>query len=160
MHRRSHVMAIKDVLKVSRKTFLNPREWIGYDAIKDQTKTIWDILKALFTPAKPEREETFEQAMQRLELTEADVKTRGQTYFIYALSFLLLSIIAFFVDCYLLIYYHIISGFFLGLAVTLLLATQAFRFHFWYFQIKHRKLGCTFQEWRNGKINKPEEPTS
>jgi len=32
-------MALKDVVKVSRKTFFNPRAWVGYDQVKTSTLT-------------------------------------------------------------------------------------------------------------------------
>jgi len=33
------------------------------------------------------------------------------------------------------------------LALLLLCVAQAFKYHFWLFQIKKNKLGCTFSEW-------------
>ena len=57
--------------------------------------------------------------------------------------------------------YLLFSGFLLScllaIAVSILSLSQAFRYHFWYFQIKHRKLGCTFEEWREGKPRSAEE---
>lgn len=153
-------MAIKDVFKVSRKTFFNPRAWLGYDQLKSQTSTIWDIFKKLFTPAKPERQETFDEAMKRLEITEDDLKVKKATYLNYAIAFIMLATISFISSFFYLFYYHTFAGMMLGFAVTTLFATQAFRFHFWYFQIKHRKLGCTYQEWRQGKPFEPKEPTA
>jgi intracellular multiplication protein IcmV len=151
-------MAIKDVFKVNRKTFFNPRGWIGYDELANQTQNIWDILKNLIAPAKPQRKESFTEAMQRLNLTEADLKEKSQTFINYTIGFILLGFCSFIFSFYYLLHHHTIAGFLIGLAVTILFATQAFRFHFWHFQIKHRKLGCTFAEWRNGKPFEPKEP--
>jgi intracellular multiplication protein IcmV len=153
-------MPVKDVFKVSRKTFFNPRAWLGYDELKNQTKTIWDTLRALFTSSKPQRQETFEQAMQRLQLSEKDIKEKQATYLNYAIAFIILAVCSFLSSFYYLIHHHTFSGMILGFAVTTLFATQAFRFHFWYFQIKHRKLGCTYKEWRQGKPFEPGEPTA
>jgi intracellular multiplication protein IcmV len=49
--------------------------------------------------------------------------------------------------------HYSLAGFFLLLTVTALLFANAFRFHFWAFQISQRKLGCTLAEWRRGKCD-------
>jgi intracellular multiplication protein IcmV len=38
------------------------------------------------------------------------------------------------------------------LMVSLVAFANAFRAHFWYFQTKQRKLGCTIQEWLNAGV--------
>lgn len=144
-------MPLKDVVKVSRKTYINPKGWVGYDLIKDQTRSVWQILKGLFTPAKPERKETFKQAMQRLNVSENDLKEKEQTFLFYSYGFAILSVATFIISFFYLFQHHTIAGWLLGLAVSALLIAQAFRFNFWSFQIKHRKLGCTFEEWKRGK---------
>ncbi|MEO8402302.1 MAG: type IVB secretion system protein IcmV [Gammaproteobacteria bacterium] len=149
-------MALKDVVKVSRKTFFNPRGWLGYDMLALQFKTSWRILKNLFTPATPQRTETFEEAMIRMNLTEDDIKTTSYRYLIFSGLFVVLGIIATGISFYFLIHHGAISGWILGLVSATLLFTYAFRYHFWHFQIKHRKLGCTFDEWWQGKINDQE----
>ena len=66
-------MAVRDIFKVSRKTFFNPTSWIDLEALIYQNKTIWSVLKGLFTKPAVERTETFEEAMKRQDMTEADV---------------------------------------------------------------------------------------
>jgi intracellular multiplication protein IcmV len=150
-------MALKDVFKVNRKTFLNPTAWIGYNEIKGNTRTIWSIFKNLITPAKPEFTESFEESVQRQNLSEQDLDTTKQSFFAYAMIFLFLGGCAFLASFYYLFYHKTIAGWILALCVTTFLLAQAFRYHFWYFQMKHRKLGCTFDEWRSGKVTKSEE---
>lgn len=146
-------MTVKDVFKVSRKTFFNPRGWIGYDNLKEQSKSIWGIVKPLFTSRKPVKEESFDQAMQRLRLTEQDIAVRKKNCWLLSRIFLGLGIVAFILGIYLVITAGTWHGLVLSLAVSALFMSQAFRYHFWHFQIKHRKLGCTFSEWKSGKIN-------
>lgn len=147
-------MALKDILKVNRKTFFNPSAWIGVNELKTSTTIIWGIVKDLITPAKPERVETFEEAMHRLHLTEKDLRKQGQIYFLYALLFVGLAVSSLVIGFYFLFHHKTIAGWLLTICVSALFGVQAFRFHFWYFQIKHRKLGCTFEEWISGKTNK------
>lgn len=144
-------MALKDVVKVNRKTFFDPRAWIGYDNLKVQTLQIWDIVKGLFTRPVPEFEETYDQALERLHITDKVAQETGKRYFLYSLLFFIVGSATFVFGFLLLFFYGSFLGWLLALAVTALFLTQAFRFNFWYFQIKHRKLGCTFQEWKTGK---------
>lgn len=151
-------MAVKDVFKVSRKTFFNPRAWLGYDALKDQTRTIWTIAKDAAAVPQPEHVETFEEAMVRLNIKEEDLKGIARDYFFYALFFLGLAVADFIYGLYLLFHHHAFLGLVLALAVCAFILVQAFRYHFWHFQIKNRKLGCTFEEWKSGKISAKGKP--
>jgi intracellular multiplication protein IcmV len=144
-------MPIKDVVKISRKTFFNPTGWLGYDLLKAQFKVTVNILKNAFSPALPQRKETFTEALKRLKLSEQDVQSIEKNYFLYAVIIAALGVITVIFSGYLLFSQGAFIGFLLGLLCATLFFVYAFRYHFWYFQIKHRKLGCTFAEWRQGK---------
>jgi len=141
-------MAVKDLLKVSRKTFLNPAGWVGYDSLKGQNKTLWELVKGSFVIPQAEYQENFDQAKQRLKLNEENLKQAQHTYQLLAFIFAGLGIISFLTGVYLLFQHGSFTSLILGCAVTLLFLGQAFKYHFWFFQIKQRKLGCTFDEWR------------
>ncbi len=144
-------MALKDIFKISRKTFFDPGAWLGVKELSAYTRIIGNRLKATFTPDKPQRTETFEQALERLHVTEADLVFNARHYRIYALFFLVLSLAALLLGFFYLFYYGTVTGWLLLVMMTLLFAANALRFDFWYFQIKHRKLGCTFREWWRGE---------
>jgi len=146
-------MAVKDVVKVSRKTFFNPRAWLGYDTLKESTQGFFTIMRGVFgrRTFEPGEKETFSEATARLNLTENDLKDLQLTYFSYALLFLLIALGVLGYSIWLIIHLYL-SAFILSFALIALLLSQAFRFHFWYFQIKHRKLGCTLNEWLKGKL--------
>ncbi|OGT63515.1 MAG: hypothetical protein A3E85_00850 [Gammaproteobacteria bacterium RIFCSPHIGHO2_12_FULL_45_12] len=143
-------MALKDVLKVSRKTFLNPSAWLSYDSLKTDSKSVWEIVKGLFALPKREevREETFEQAMERLQLTETQVVAAIRNFRTSAICFALLGLGVFFYSFYLLFSGVFFTAWFLGMAVTTLLFSQAYKYDFWAFQMKRRQLGLTFAEWK------------
>ena len=141
-------MAVKDIFKVSFKTFINPAGWLGLNAVKQNTRTTWDLIKGLFIIPTPERAETFDEAVKRFNLTSADILEREKDYLFYAFIFLVLAVSLLAFGCYLLFVDRSFAGFVLGIAVAALFTSQAFRYHFWYFQMKQRKLGCTFDEWR------------
>lgn len=152
---------LKEALKVNRKTFFDPLAWVGYNSVKSQSVFLFDFFKTLFAVQKPQREETYEQALARQNISEAEVQETGKTYYFYSLIFFGFAIASFLSSFYFLFYDKTFSGWLLALAVSALLGAQAFRYNFWAFQIKHRKLGCTFEEWKRGKPddNKTEGPT-
>ena len=151
-------MALKDVFKLDRKTFFNPSGWIGYDTVKQTNATIWSILRSIFFPPTPEHPETFAESVARQHLTEEDIQNAEQRYLLLAYIFLVLGSVAFVMCFYFLIYHETLAGCLLAISTAALFFSQAFKYHFWYFQIKFRKLGCTFKEWRRGKPFDSEEP--
>lgn len=145
-------MAVKDIFKVSRKTFFNPSAWLGISELKGYNQVYKDAIKNTFVVPKPRRRESFKEAMKRQGLTEEKLQAIDKQYLITSFVFLMLGVLTFFISFYYLIHHGSIAGWILCLAVMALFLAQAFRYHFWHFQIKHRKLGCTFAEWRSGKV--------
>lgn len=133
------------------KPLVNVPAWVGYDRLASSTKNIWDIFKGLFFPSQAEREETFEQAMARLNLTEESLKQRVKEF--HALIFMW-AVIFLGIVCYAV--YLASQGSWVGfiptITISLIPMVQMFRYHFWIFQIKKRKLGCTFKEWFNSSF--------
>ncbi len=142
------VMPIGRFFKISRKTFFDPKAWMDYDSFKDQNEIIKSSLANLFTVSQPEHEETFENALKRLHLTEADIKGLTKKYLTYAWIFLLVGILTFLYAFFLLFLYHALGSWLLGLAVATLFFSQAFKYHFWSFQMHRRQLGATIQDWK------------
>jgi len=145
------LMAIKDIFKVSRKTYFSPTTWVGLDEIKRYHRSIMSILKTSFAPAHPTRVETFEEAIKRQHLSEEDLKKTAARYHFYTISFVICAAFSFIASFFYLFHHRTFSGFLLCWVVIALFLAQGFRYSFWRFQIIHRKLGCTFKEWRNGR---------
>ena len=141
-------MAIRDVFKISRKTFLYPSGWIDLESLRYQNITIRDILKGMFSVRKPDYEETFEEAVERLVLSKADVKRTATLYRFFAIFFLILGLLSLIYSFYLLFHRGLFLGWLLGVSVSLLFFGQAFKYDFWSFQMRSQKLGSTFQEWK------------
>lgn len=144
-------MGIRDVLKVSFRTYFNPKAWLGWNELKAYNKDMFDLLKDAFKPVRALRSESFEQALKRLKLSEEDLKKITSNFIMNKFIFYTLSIFSFFLGFYYLFQYRTIAGWFLWLSVMAIFLSQAFRFSFYEFQIKQRKLGCTFNEWWHGK---------
>jgi hypothetical protein len=141
-------MAVRDIFKVSRKTFFNPAAWIDIDGIVDQTVAIKSVLKNAFTAPAPGVPESFEEVVKRQGLSEKDIKDGAATYKALAIVFFLLGLLAFVYSFYVLIKHGTVLGFLLSLSVTGLLGAQAFRYDFWAMQMQNRKLGMTIKDWK------------
>ena len=143
-------MANRGFWKSAGNLFL-PIGWLGgeIDEVKNSTRTIANSVKRLFVRDVPERSETFEEAMTRLGLSEEDVRHTIRNYSIYAMIFLLLGIALFAYAFYLLFAHFTITGWLIALAATGFCLVQFFRYDFWVFQMKQRRLGITFNEWKS-----------
>ena len=125
---------------------INLRQWSDFDRLKAGSQYLQQSFYKYFVPEKHKNNETFEAAKKRLKLTEKDLLTRQN-------GLLRVSRLMFLFACGLFIYALIraylghLSSMFVSLMVSALALTMAFRYHFWYFQIKHRKLGCSLREW-------------
>tara|TARA_R110000868_G_scaffold38572_8_gene134764 strand:+ start:2607 stop:3086 length:480 start_codon:yes stop_codon:yes gene_type:complete len=95
--------------------------------------------------------EQFDNAINRLGLSDADLKKRQKGFLINSIMLFFLGIFFGVVGIYLTLDGLVAAG----------LVTQIFTFisfslalymHFWFFQIKNRKLGCSFKEWWDNKI--------
>lgn len=126
-------------------------KWMSWDYLSDTTSKIKDSVTDLITPQKAKYNETFEEAMIRLNLTEADLLSRKKefTRLFYLFVVIGLAIIGYAV-------YMALLGYMGACLISFCLAAfsfaQAFKWHFWLFQLRNRKLGCTIKEWMNGKI--------
>lgn len=143
--------------KRERRTFgqvlsgiFNFRMWMGAEGIRSFWHFITDSFRKMFIPAphkiEKTNQETFSDAQNRLGLTDETLLTRQK-------ALLRFSMLLFLAGFLLLVYavfqffYGKFPGFLLTLSLTGLAFAMAFRYHFWFFQIKERKLGCSLREW-------------
>lgn len=128
-----------------RRTF-NFRYWADFDRTKSITGYILEVIKNFILPKSNKNVESFESAVSRWNLTEKELENRQKGLMRLAIIMLVL---AFSLVCYAI--YHIFYGSLYAMGVSIVLALLAlmlaFRYHFWQFQIRQRKLGCTIQEW-------------
>ena len=148
-------MPAPKLLKVSRKTFIDPTGWMDLESLKNQNKTIFQTIKNIFTTDRPVREETFTEAVERLQLTEEDLQHSYRTYRNYAILFSIIGLLVFLYAFYIVFRYYSFTGLLLGMAASALLLSQAFKYDFWAYQIKTRKLGATFNEWKQSFLGSP-----
>lgn len=139
--------------KKRRFRFFNVKGWMGYDQLKKSTTSMTSYTKDLFSKPKMGEPETFEEAMVRMGLTEEDLNHREKTCRKYLFFFAGLGGLLLFYSLFLLINGDVRNTF-LCLGISAFLFVQAFKQHFWLYQIRERRLGCTMQEWWNSITKK------
>lgn len=140
-------MGLKTSMRKGFGSGLNPKKWIGFDLLAGTTKTVLYSAKTLFGSRNSKvPHETFENAVQRMQLSENDLKKRMRSAKQLITVFILFSITLFLYSIYHFSKTHIADGF-ICLILTLLTLAYASREHFYLFQMQRKKLGCSYKEW-------------
>lgn len=129
-----------------KRSFFGLNRMMGISILAHFTKSISKSCKQILKPQRSTSGETFAEACARLELTEADIDKRKKEFFIIFNVFAIFALAVFIYSVYLLWQRHVHGGI-IGLAATALVLTQVFRYHFWYMQMKKRKLNCSLKDW-------------
>lgn len=148
-------MGFRSYIKNTVKANTNVKGWSGWDTVKKNAtvvKTFVDDLKVPETDASSVQL-TFEAAMKKYGMTEADVakgmKARLQSAWIclaFSIAALVWMVYLFYIGMFL-------SGL-VSLSLSALMAAYGFREHFYYFQMKRRKLNCTINEWASSFLKR------
>jgi intracellular multiplication protein IcmV len=139
-------MSKKPTVKKVLKSFVDVPRWIGFSSLRATGSQIGGMARNLFSTAKPQFEETYEEAVQRMQLSEEALQKRMTTFFRMAVLYFVIGLCLLVYTGVLFFYGHLTSTM-LSLVLSFVLFTFAFREHFWYTQMKLKRLGCTFKEW-------------
>ncbi len=122
--------------------------WLDVSRLKEFMEYITTLCKKLFVPQAQEAKESFDEAKARLKVTDEQLSKQTQALFWLSLLMLMLASLIFFYGIYN-VFYGGILGALISFVVTLVALALAFRYHFWFFQIKEKKLGCSWKTWLN-----------
>lgn len=128
------------------KKVFNLKSWLDWERLKAFTQYLYKGAKRFFVLEETTDTESFDAAKKRLKLTDNDLLVRQKGLLRLAIIMIVAATLLLAYAIYL-FYEGSFKGGILGLIVTSIALTLAFRYHFWYFQIKEKKLGCTFHEW-------------
>ncbi|MBB72278.1 MAG: hypothetical protein CMF50_07760 [Legionellales bacterium] len=133
------------------KSFVDVPSWMGYRSIKGSSQSLADSAKIIFDVSESEREESYQEALKRLGLTEAEAQAKSKALFNLFLAFAGLGLA---ILCYsvFLAWEGALRSFLVGTTLALVSFATAFRYHFWHFQIKSKRLGCNFKDWWYGNL--------
>lgn len=122
-------------------------KWLGVDQIKDSTKSFTNVGRNLFISQQADFPETFEEALVRLNITAEQLEQRKREFTKLMIIYIIIALMVFCYGIYIVAYYRNFMGFIMSFAITIYALTHAFRYHFWIYQIKNKKLGCSLREW-------------
>ncbi|MEE9452512.1 MAG: type IVB secretion system protein IcmV [Gammaproteobacteria bacterium] len=132
--------------RIRKAVVSRAQAWTSYEQTKKTTKSLKDFILRFFVPQRSRRQEDLGQAMQRLGLSAQDIKDRTRAFKRLTITMLLVAVGVFLYSVRLFMLQHwlvaCVSLLFVGLPLAI-----AFRYHFWYFQLKKGKLGCSLNEW-------------
>lgn len=141
-------MGVFRALKKGIGSGFRVKRWLGTGRIKDSTKTVKTLAQTVFKTETDEglKDLDFEACLKYYKMTEADLELRMQQAKKWIRFCLAGSVLAFAYLCYQ-IHSGEILGSFVCFMITALMLAYAFREHFNLFQMRERRLGCTFNEW-------------
>lgn len=148
---------MKKTKKVKKRRLLRYRDvrrWSDFDRMRSYTEFFPNAIRRLFLPQKATYTESFEHAAARYHLDDAQIWKQQKTFFGLAVLMLAvaLCVLAFGASLFFSGSYH---GAAASVGVTCIALGMAFRYHFWYYQLKARKLGCSIKEWfQNGLLGR------
>lgn len=131
------------------KYFFNIPAWIGSENVTDSGRWVLDLWNRLTHVSKSERQETFEEALERLGLTEEEIQERYKVFNRMAW----LMVFMFFLGAVYTIYLAKTASLTILLAsfgILVFLFALFMRYSFWAYQIKERRLGSSFSDWMRG----------
>ena len=122
------------------------RFWLDTDRLKGFAAYIVETFQKLFVLKPQQGGELFAEAKERLKLDDAGLLERQKSLFRLSVLMVFFAMLILLYALYQLLYGSFV-GVILSLVVMLIALTLAFRYHFWYFQLKEKKLGCSIREW-------------
>jgi intracellular multiplication protein IcmV len=130
------------------KPLVNFPVWMGLSRLRENNQKLGRLAKSVLTPTKVDvHRETFEAAVERLGLDEPMIQARQFYFKRLAIVYLLIAIALLGYAFYLLIIVGALIGFLMVLIAIWIALALAFKQHFWYTQMKARRLGLSFREW-------------
>ncbi|WP_119344685.1 hypothetical protein [Facilibium subflavum] len=128
----------KQRLRRTKKIFLT-------SSFKEQHHWFGHVFRVFFRIKRPNREMHFNE-LEDIGVDQEKIKMLTKRFTFLVRLWLTIVLLGYFYMLYLFIqgdwYIAIIS-----LSVLLIALANAFRFHFWRYQLQKKKLGCTLKEW-------------
>ncbi|MCX7115413.1 MAG: type IVB secretion system protein IcmV [Gammaproteobacteria bacterium] len=122
------------------------RSWLDIERVQDFFAYMCDSSRRLLIPPKKGDTESFEAVIKELGLTDHDLQVQANALWWWSMLLLAVSAGIVAITIYHGLYGHL-RACILSVLVTMVGLVAAFRYHFLYFQIKTRTLGCPIGTW-------------
>ena len=134
--------------KIIKKVFFKLTRKGGYFFVKRGGLFIKDLITKFYEIPKKKSQESinFVNAVKKYQLTQSMLDKKRESLVKYSIFYLGCGVLIFFYGCYFLsqmMWYSLC----LCWVISVLLFSLAFRAHFWSYQIREKKLGCSVRTW-------------
>lgn len=130
------------------RNFMNVPAWLSYSFMKELSTGLYTSVRQLFIKPEAQRNETFEQAMLRLKLTDKDIKKKVKEVSRLSYLYMLLTLGLWAYSVYLFVVAPLASAC-LAVLIGAICGLKFMKTRFWIFQMKQQRLGCSFRDWLN-----------
>ncbi|MCF6764921.1 hypothetical protein L3V82_03975 [Thiotrichales bacterium 19S3-7] len=134
-----------------KRTRTTVRKMTDFDGIKRQQSFLINYFRSVFKINKTQNPCNFED-LNKLGITKQKLTSNLHTFTWLYRFFTVTSILSLLYTAMLFYRAYYLGGI-IAISVSLVFIAHAFKYHFWVFQIKTKKLGCSFGEWFNYLIN-------
>ena len=146
------------MFKRTRRTFnfifnTNVTSWISLDQLIYKFRYFISSANQLSSEKKADENIKFEEALEKHQLTEHEIKKKEKYFIVTFLLFFILSSSILVLAIFNLIKLNILSCI-ISLAATFITFIQGCKYHYYYFCLKNKVTSCTFNEWFNGDISR------
>lgn len=146
-------MGLKALLQKTVSVRFKLSRWVNYKQWKHLNDSLWHLMKSSFMPTQIKHSRTFTEVINQFQLNEDDLLARQRIFLRLTQLWLIIFFIIFSYGIY-----SLFSKAWLGvmpaIGLSMITLCQAFRYHFWRFQLQQKRLGCSFQEWFQANFKK------
>lgn len=134
-----------------RRTKRFVKRIFAYDFNKGTSLYLADLAKKNFSSGN--RDEDQKASFSALGYSDDSLERISKNLIkqvVVAIAFALLGLLLCIFEIFLGHWTYVITSFLFSVVMLVV----AFRYHFWLFQVRQKKLGCTLQEWRDATFSK------
>ena len=125
---------------------LRVKEWLGFDVLVSLSLDLLHFAERLLVIKPPSSPESFAEAMAKFGLTPANILQRQYRFALTSFCMIVLALGMFAYVIYQAMYGSL-QAMMISLVLVCVFLGLSFRYHFWFTQLKYKRLGLTLIEW-------------
>ena len=129
------------------KSMFNVKSWIGWESVSQSGSWIQSLFTAMLKrPNRPMVQETYQEACEKYGYTKEFLEKQEKGFLQASQIYLGVLCVGLGYMAWLMAKHHTVAALIM-VPINFMLFALFFRESFWHMQLKHKKLGMTFQNW-------------